>query len=797
MNENNGDLFDKAISEKEDAQRRERLGDVLQRDYDEQQAMLADSENADRADRETAAKKQIFMRNLMGVIVKRSGGGPISPRLATWANGVLQKAGVKDGGIMAGGGFGKDGRFVIPTYGMDANGAQVPGQGIAYDGKSLFTMMNQLRGIFSDDDISRGAEFLRKSGVGEKEIASMSYNPFATMLSDRDRARREMMTRQPTDPDHIKNRMGGGAGGREVGSTTDGKAVSRLFGRTGFVRPTGITQTGFAYDGKGGSTRYYKNWDTGETWSTDHGTRDPNYKGRWKVLSSGPRRINDAYVDENGQRHEAEYENGKLYVNDKTGEEVFVRDGETPPWSNGGMSEKERIARMQDEGRTQRATDKNNTQLKVQQLRNLAKELGYKLDEKQLEEKVRHNKAVEEGGAKTQGARASKDQADAAAKELAAVRKSIESETDEKRKKELRARESQLQSVVDSFAGIGGGGSEKPVSAADRFGSGGDKGTAPAAAPKGQETPAGGKPNGDAVQGDGGQQEEPVRPSVKEEIITVDEYKKLPDDEKRKFRLRSNPKIKEGGYVYSRYVSIKQPASEDSPEHSSVAQTKVEQRSMSSMKGQEPEKKGEQGGSEEQLTPAEKSVGKEAVAKFKKLHPEVTDVDENPDKYDKQLTRIAQNLSGDYSFTSGSAKKRAEEQRKAQEEKRVAQEKKWQEERDARLKAIDESDKAVVKKVTDMYGPLYEKARDLALEDDGGDYPKAVRKRFAELVKDYNDENDVKFDNFWNPGKNPFGEYHIADLLSDVFGDDAGVYIGSGGYKGRAQRRLKTHKANG
>ena len=113
------------------------------------------------------------------------------------------------------------------------------------------------------------------------------------------------------------------------------------------------------------------------------------------------------------------------------------------------------------------------------------------------------------------------------------------------------------------------------------------------------------------------------------------------------------------------------------------------------------------------------------------------------------------------------------------------------------MKAIDESDKAVVKKVTDMYGPLYEKACDLALEDDGRDYPKAVRKRFAELVKDYNDENDIKFDNFWNPGKNPFGEYHIADLLSDVFGDDAGVYIGPGGYKGRAQRRLKTHKANG
>ena len=158
------------------------------------------------------------------------------------------------------------------------------------------------------------------------------------------------------------------------------------------------------------------------------------------------------------------------------------------------------ILTTKDAGITERANAKNDTQIKVQQLRNLAKELGVNLDEKKLEEMIRHNKAVEEGGESAKTARANKDQAEAAAKELAAVRKAIEGETDEKRKKELRARESQLQSVVDSFAGIGGGGSVKPVSDTERFLSGGDKGAAPAAAPKGQETPAGGQPKDGAGQ---------------------------------------------------------------------------------------------------------------------------------------------------------------------------------------------------------------------------------------------------------------------------------------------------------
>ena len=317
----------------------------FQKDYDEQQAMLADSEGAERQDRQETARRQLMIRNLMGVIVKRSGGGPISPRLANWANGVLQGAGVKDGGIMAGGGFGKDGRFVIPTYGVDANGAQVPGQGIAYDGKSLFAMMNQLRGIFNDDDISRGAELLRKSGIGEKEIASLSYNPFAAMLSERDKQRRAMTSHRTGDPDFIGNRMGGGAGGREIGGTRP------------FKRPVAERHGvhAFASDGMGGFTRSDWTPEGGEV-ARDFGTRDPNYKGRWKVIESNA--------------------DGKRYINDKTGEEQFVKTGDTLPWlkqspTGKGRSAEDQIAidaakhgnkmeelRLQEEGKTTRSAAK-------------------------------------------------------------------------------------------------------------------------------------------------------------------------------------------------------------------------------------------------------------------------------------------------------------------------------------------------------------------------------------------------------------------------------------------------------
>lgn len=66
-----------------------------------------------------------------------------------------------------------------------------------------------------------------------------------------------------------------------------------------------------AFDGRGGASRMDWTPEEGRT-EENFGTRDPNYRGRWSVIESGP--------------------DGRRYVNDKTGEETFVKNGETAPW---------------------------------------------------------------------------------------------------------------------------------------------------------------------------------------------------------------------------------------------------------------------------------------------------------------------------------------------------------------------------------------------------------------------------------------------------------------------------------
>lgn len=340
MNDINGNPWQEALDEQQNEER----NSVLQQDLDAQRAMLADSENAARRDAQADAQKQLFMRNLIGTVVKRSGGNPISRRLANWANVALKKAGVRDIGIMTGGGFGDDGNFVVPTFsGVDQNGQPVVSDGIKYGPEALFSMMNQLRGIFSDYDRKAMSDRLRDSGVGEEQIASMSYNPFETMMTDREQARRSMR-RSPSDPDHIRNRMRGGAGGRQVG----GAAVFK--GRD--TRPHGVHS--FSSDGQGGFSSMDWTPEDGET-RRDWGTRDPNYQGRWKVRVNGP--------------------DGKVYENDKTGEEITVRPGEnlrdvlvrsireTKPSGGAGVevakinaASREKVADLREKGRQARAT---------------------------------------------------------------------------------------------------------------------------------------------------------------------------------------------------------------------------------------------------------------------------------------------------------------------------------------------------------------------------------------------------------------------------------------------------------
>lgn len=197
------------------------------------------------------------------------------------------------------------------------------------------------------------------------------------------------------------------------------------------------------------------------------------------------------------------------------------------------------------------------------------------------------------------------------------------------------------------------------------------------------------------------------------------------------------------------------------------------------------------------LTPAEKSVGRDAVAMFKKIHPDITDVDDNPEKYDKQLTSIAQSLSGDYNYKSNFALQK-ERERKAAQDKELQQTAAEQENlRKQTLANLNGRDKAVYQKAMELYAPLYERAKLQAREDHGGDYEESVRKKFAEYVKEYNKKHGLKFvDGLSRPDRQVFGDYHVADLLSDIFGNEAGKYLGPVGSRGNSQLRLQSHGKN-
>ena len=133
-----------------------------------------------------------------------------------------------------------------------------------------------------------------------------------------------------------------------VGSTTISSGTARrVFGFGGPERRGGGT---FSADGKGGFTRTQTGPD-GVTEREDFGTRDPNNKGRWKQISVGAD-PDDKKFDENGNEvYNPSPRQIRRYENDKTGEIVTVKDGETPPWERHAASEKERIAKMNNDSR--------------------------------------------------------------------------------------------------------------------------------------------------------------------------------------------------------------------------------------------------------------------------------------------------------------------------------------------------------------------------------------------------------------------------------------------------------------
>ncbi len=124
-----------------------------------------------------------------------------------------------------------------------------------------------------------------------------------------------------------------------VGGTTIGGGTARRLG-AGILPPERRGISAFSADGKGGFSRINMGED-GVTAHEDFGRRDPNHNGKWKQISVGP----DPEDDSSNPRQIRRYEN------DKTGEVVTVRDGENPPWERAATSEKERIAKMNNDSR--------------------------------------------------------------------------------------------------------------------------------------------------------------------------------------------------------------------------------------------------------------------------------------------------------------------------------------------------------------------------------------------------------------------------------------------------------------
>jgi len=148
----------------------------------------------------------------------------------------------------------------------------------------------------------------------------------------------------------------------------------------------------FGANGRGGFTNYDSNEETGyQLQQRDSGTRAAEDKGRWKILSSG------SHGD--GRR-------GTRYENDKTGETIFVPEGQTIESVTRGVSDKERVAQIQERAKNERAAAQNETRLSIADLTAQLKQQGYDVDEKKLAEAVRHNQATESQQAENEKGRA-------------------------------------------------------------------------------------------------------------------------------------------------------------------------------------------------------------------------------------------------------------------------------------------------------------------------------------------------------------------------------------------------------
>lgn len=277
-----------------------------------------------------------------------------------------------------GGGLGLDGK----------NGAIVGG---GYDRNGGFTLM-----------VAR-----RNQQTGQVEQAPMTFTPkdqYGLMLSapgifsrqEVDGMRGQLIDNYHMHPDQVPEVPQGwgetGNVGIENRTASGGTSVNPnwLYGPQRHS-----TISAFGANGRGGFTQYYSGDETGnQLVSQDSGARAAENKGRWKVLSRGA----DPNSDDGTQV--------TRYENDKTGEVVSVRDGETPPWESRAGSEKERIARINADGKIKAAEKANETKTKLAEAANALKqygidvsaqlkERGLDIQQQNADERTAHNRATE------------------------------------------------------------------------------------------------------------------------------------------------------------------------------------------------------------------------------------------------------------------------------------------------------------------------------------------------------------------------------------------------------------------
>lgn len=217
--------------------------------------------------------------------------------------------------------------FGQPIYG----GQLVKGMNIGNGPETVFTMY----GAAKDPQTGKATiapvammgtremlQVLKRAGLGDATNAiqdSLINNSYLGKLTDDQRA--AMGVSRPSAP-----------------ITTGGTEISAAGVRAlrGLPRPRSSVSSYYS-DGAGGEVRTYSGPETGyQNVREASGTFSPDYQGRWKVLES------------NGD--------GQRYANDRTGEEIFVPKGDTlrNVLLRGG-SERERIARIQAQGRVDAA----------------------------------------------------------------------------------------------------------------------------------------------------------------------------------------------------------------------------------------------------------------------------------------------------------------------------------------------------------------------------------------------------------------------------------------------------------